>query len=74
MAVRLFLLSGHTRVVEAADSARLDGFFVIVTAKCPTTQRVDTLLTLRAQDVVAAEIVLNGIRIDYVVGGATHSD
>jgi hypothetical protein len=57
LAVRLFLSSGAQRTVESADAARLDDPFFIVTRRDANTGRVDTLLTLRAVDVVAGEVV-----------------
>jgi hypothetical protein len=68
MPVVLFLTSGGQRTVEAADSARLDGPFFMVNRKDPTTGRIDTVLTLRSADVIAAEILIDGVRVDYVLG------
>ena len=68
MAVRLFLSSGTERTIDTADAARLDVHFFVVTRRDPGTGRVDTLLTLRSVDVVAAEVCTNGIRTDYVLG------
>jgi hypothetical protein len=68
MAVTLFLSSGTQRIIEAADSARLDEAFFLVTRRDPGSARVDTLLTLRSIDVVAAEVLKDGVRTDYVLG------
>jgi hypothetical protein len=68
MAVRLFLTSGGERMVPTADAARADGPFFLITRRHPTG-RVDTVLTLRTEDVVAAEILENGAVVDYVLGG-----
>ena len=68
LAVRLVLSSGAQRTVESADAARLDDPFFIVTRRDANTGRVDTLLTLRAVDVVAGEVVKDGITTDYVLG------
>ena len=68
MAVRLFLSSGTERTIETADAARLDDFFFIITRRDPQSGRIDTLLTLRSADVIAAEVLTNGVRTDYVLG------
>jgi hypothetical protein len=68
MAVRLFLSSGTERVLETADAARLDEPFFIITRWHPEIRQLETVLTLRAEDVVAAEVLKNGVRVDYVVG------
>jgi len=68
MAVKLLLSSGAQRIVEDADSARLDGAFFIINRWYPDLNRTETVLTLRADDVVAAEIVKDGIVTDCVLG------
>lgn len=68
MAVKLYLLSGSQRMLDNADSARLDDGFFVVTRRDPTTGRVNTLLTLRSEDVVAAEVLKDGVLVDYVLG------
>jgi hypothetical protein len=68
--VRLLLSSGTHRVVEHADSARVDGQFFIVSRWYPDLNRRETVLTLRSEDVVCAEIVVNGARTEDVVGTA----
>jgi hypothetical protein len=68
MAVRLFLSSGTERVLETADAARLDEPFFIITRWHSEIRQLETVLTLRAEDVVAAEVLKNGVRVDYVVG------
>jgi hypothetical protein len=68
MVVTLFLSSGTQRIIEAADSAHLADAFFLVTKRDPGTGRVDTLLTLRSTDVVAAEVLKDGVRTDYVLG------
>ena len=55
-------------MLDTADSARLDEPFFLVTRSYPEIRQVETVLTLRAEDVVAAEILENGVRIDYVLG------
>jgi hypothetical protein len=50
MAVRIFLSSGAQRVVEAADSARLDGSFFVINRWYPNLNRLETVLTLRADE------------------------
>jgi len=67
MAVRLFLSSGGQRTVDAADSARLDGPFFLV-RRLHDLNRTETVLTLRAEDVIGAEILKDGVRIDYIPG------
>jgi hypothetical protein len=74
VAVRLFLVSGDTRIVEQADAARLDGPFLLVTRWHPAIRLRETVLTLRAQDVIAAEVLQDGVRIDYVLGGARSAE
>jgi hypothetical protein len=66
--VRLLLSSGAHRDIEHADSARRDGPFFIVTRLYTDINRAETVLTLRAEDVVAAEILTDGVRTDYVIG------
>ena len=68
MAVRLFLSSGGQRTVDAADSARLDGPFFIVSRWSPHLNRTETVLTLRSEDVIGAEVLKDGVRIDYIPG------
>jgi len=68
MAVRLFLSSGAQRVIDDADGAGLDEPFCLVTKWYPAIRRRDTVLTLRAEDVLAAEVLQNDVVIDYVVG------
>jgi hypothetical protein len=68
MAVRLFLSSGGQRTVDAADSARLDGPFYLVRRWCPNLNRTETVLTLRSEDVIGAEVLKDGVRIDYIPG------
>ena len=70
MAVRLFLSSGSHRTVDAADSARLDGPFFLVRRWHPDLKRTETVLTLRSEDVIGAEVLKDGVRIDYIAGGA----
>jgi len=70
MAVRLFLSSGRERTVNAADSTRLDGPFFLVRRWYPDLNRTETVLTLRSEDVIGAEVLKNGVRIDYIPGGA----
>lgn len=68
MAVRLFLSSGGQRTVDAADSARLEGPFFIVTRRYPDLNRTETVLTLRSEDVIGAEVLKDGVRIDCIPG------
>jgi hypothetical protein len=68
MAVRLFLSSGTQRTIDAADSAHSDDVFFVVTRRDSGTGRLDTLLTLRSTDVVAAEVLNGGVRTDYILG------
>ena len=70
MAVRLFLSSGGERTVDAADSAQLDGPFFLVRRSYPDLNRTETVLTLRSEDVISAEVLKDGVRIDYIPGGA----
>ena len=72
--VRLFLTSGAERIVDTADAARVDGPFFVITRRNPGREQVDTVLTLRTQDVVAAEIVKDGVVIDYVLGGGSRKN
>lgn len=55
MAVRLFLSSGGQRIVDDADSARLDGPFFLIRRWYPDLNRTETVLTMRAEDVIGAE-------------------
>jgi hypothetical protein len=72
--VRLFLTAGQQRIVEQADAARLDGSFFVITKRHHPSGRNDTVLTLRSQDVVGAEIVKDGVVTEYVLGGCQRSD
>jgi hypothetical protein len=71
MPVVLFLTSGGQRTVDAGDSARLDGPFFMVNRKDPTSGRIDTVLTLRSIDVIAAEVFIDGVSVDHVLGEGT---
>ena len=68
MAVRLFLSAGGERIIDAADSARLDGPFFLVRRWHPDLNRSDTVLSLRAEDVIGAEVLKDDVRIDYIPG------
>jgi hypothetical protein len=68
MAVSLFLSCGVQRTVDAADSARLDGPFFIVSRWYPHLNRAETVLTLRSEDVIGAEVLKDGVRTDYIPG------
>jgi hypothetical protein len=68
VAVRLFLTCGGQRTIDAADSARLEGPFFIISRWYPDLKRSETVLTLRSQDVVGTEILKDWVRIDYVPG------
>ena len=68
MAVRLLLSSGGHRTVDGADSARLDGPFFLVRRAYPDLKRTETVLTLLSADVIAAEVLEDGLRIDYIAG------
>ena len=69
MAVRLFLSSGAERTIDAADSARLDVPFFIIS-------RWDrwTVLTLRSEIVVAAEVIRDGVVTEYVHGAPSQGN
>ena len=68
MAVRLLLSSGGHRTVDGADSARSDGPFFLVRRSYPDLNRTETVLTLRSEDVIGAEVLKDGVRIDYIPG------
>lgn len=73
MAVRLLLASGDQRVLEA-DGAHMDGPFFLVTRWDSNLNRRQTVLTLRSQDVVSAEIEKDGV-VEFVLGaGLTQKD
>jgi hypothetical protein len=55
-------------MLETADAARRDEPFFLVTRWHSEIRQVETVLTLRAEDVVAAEVLSNGVRVDDVVG------
>jgi hypothetical protein len=63
MAVRVFLSSGGHRTVDAADSARLDGPSFLVRRWYPDLNRTETVLTLRSEDVIGAEVLKNGVEL-----------
>jgi hypothetical protein len=71
--VRLLLTSGGQRIVHHADAARRDGPFFIVFRSDPDPNRCETLLTLRADEVIGAEIIKDGINTEYIPGGG-HAD
>jgi hypothetical protein len=66
MAVRLFLSSGH-RIVDATDSARLNGPFRSHDGT-PDLNRTETVLTLRSEDVIGADVLKDGVRTDCIPG------
>jgi hypothetical protein len=68
VAVRLILSSGGERFIESADSAHVEGAFFVITRRLAGLNRCYTILTLRADDVVAAEVLEDGVRVDYVLG------
>ena len=68
MAVRLFLASGVGRVLVEADGAQMDGPFFLVTRWDARLQCIQTVLTLRSQDVVSAVIEKDGVSVDVVLG------
>ena len=72
MAVRLFLTSGDERNIPEADGARADGPFFLVTKLYAELGRVETVLTLLTRDVVAAEILKDGVVRDTVLA-STHT-
>jgi hypothetical protein len=67
-AVRLNLTSGEQRVIDKADGALLNDPFFIITRWYPDLRRHDTVLTLRAQDVVFAKILRDGSETEYILG------
>jgi hypothetical protein len=73
MAVRLLLAVGTERIVEAADSAQVDGPFFVVRRSYSDLNRTETVLTLRSEDVIGAEILKGGMVIAYVPGGGKRS-
>jgi MEDS: MEthanogen/methylotroph, DcmR Sensory domain len=72
-AVRVFVCSGECRMVDTADAARLNSHFFEITQK-DRDGVIRTLLTLRAADVLGAEILRDGKVVDYVVGGHSRVD
>ena len=68
MAVVLYLTSGDRRRPEQADGARLNDPFFIVARHYPEIAHTHTVLTILAKDVVAAEVLENDVRIDFVLG------
>ena len=68
MAVRRLLSSGDRRTIDGADSARLDGPFFLVRRSYPDLNSTETVLTLRSDHVIAAEVLKDGLRIDYIAG------
>ena len=67
MAVSLVLASGARRDVNG-DGAHMDGPFFMVTTWDHQLQRIQTVLTLRSQDVVRADIQKDGVTTGYVLG------
>jgi hypothetical protein len=73
MPVRLLLANGGERFIEKADAARVDEPFFLVTRWHADIRQLETVLTLLAKDVAAAEIIKNGVRTDCVVVNGTSS-
>jgi hypothetical protein len=67
--VKLRLSSGAQRDVEYADAARVDGLFFIVTRWYSDLNRRETVLTVRTEDIVVAEIFKDGRSTHCVLGG-----
>ena len=60
-------------MLDTADAARLDGPFFIVTRWHAEIRQLEVVLTLRAEDVVAAEVLKNAVRIDCIPGSGQPS-
>jgi hypothetical protein len=69
MPVRVFLSSGGQRIVETADGARVSGPFFEFTRRY-LEGKIETVLTLRTDDVIGAEFLKDSVVVDYVPGGA----
>jgi hypothetical protein len=69
MDVILVLASGERRVLEA-DGAHMEGPFFMVTRWDAGLQRSQTVVTLRSQDVVRAEIHRDADTVEVVLGAA----
>ncbi len=69
MSVTLLLTSGGQRIIHRGDSARLDGPFFIVSHWDADRGQWETVVTLRAEDVIGAEIVKDGVKTEYIPGG-----
>ena len=72
MAVRLFLASGVRRLLVEADGAHMDGPFFMVTRWDARLQCRQTVLTMRSQDVVSAEIETDGASVELVLGAGVN--
>ena len=68
MAVRLFLASGGQRTLIEADGAQMEGPFFLITRWDARLQSRQTVLTMRSQDVVSAEILKDGESVAFVLG------
>ena len=66
--VVLLLSSGERHTIQHADAARMEGPFFVVSRWYADLNRRHTVLTLRSQDVIGAEILKDGVRVDYVLG------
>ncbi len=73
MAVRLILASGVRRVLVEADGAHIDGPFFMVTRWDARLQCKQTILTLRSQDVVSADILKDGVSTEIVLGAGVRT-
>ena len=71
MAVRLFLTSGARRDLEA-DGAHMDRPFFLVTRWDADLKRRQTVVTLRSNDVVSAEILKDGVSVEVVLGAGVN--
>lgn len=40
----------------------------MVSRWCPDLDRTETLLTLRSEDVIGAEVLMDGVKLDYIPG------
>ena len=55
-------------MVADADGARVGGSFFLITRQYDHPRRVETVLTLRAVDVIGAEIEKDGVATEDVRG------
>jgi hypothetical protein len=61
----------HLQRFSPIGSCIRGGTFFVVTRLHPDVRQIETVLTLRAEDLVGAEVLEDGVRISYVQGAVS---